>query len=325
MKILVVDDDREIRELVTLILADQGYRNVTVAGSCAEALRLIEHQTVPFGCFLLDIHMPESDGIELCALIRNTSLYARAPIIMLTATREKASVDRAFAAGASDYATKPFEITQLCSRIRLAELIIEGHRRGKALLIPAVSAERDGAMDSDGALVDAFETSGLGGIVPAFAFENYLRQLTRSGVSTVEVYVVRLRRWKLLVDLLPSSDLLRILEHVAGAIADELRQNSCLMTYAGDSTLICYATAGETSAPGNLENRIETAIGKGSVDIGNEAPQGLEIAGDVIAMPFLADTGGTGFVVARAMEQAKTLLRNKEWQSTRSHLRLVSK
>ncbi|WP_157706110.1 response regulator [Roseovarius faecimaris] len=72
-----------------------------------------------FDCFLMDIQMPGTDGIEFCKYLRNRSDYKRSLILMLTAMSEKSYLDRAFAAGADDYITKPFEIGDLRERLGL--------------------------------------------------------------------------------------------------------------------------------------------------------------------------------------------------------------
>ena len=86
MRILAVDDDPIILELLTELLATFGQHEVDTAESAKEALaRLSDPAAGIYDCFLLDIQMPETDGIELCGLLRQTQAYARSPILMITA------------------------------------------------------------------------------------------------------------------------------------------------------------------------------------------------------------------------------------------------
>lgn len=116
-RILAVDDDPFIRELLPKVAARVGCPDVTVAGSGRRALALIAAQPRRFDCLLLDISMPDMDGITLCARIRAQPGYHSTPIIMLTAMTDTDHLQRAFAAGATDYTTKPFDIIDLGARL----------------------------------------------------------------------------------------------------------------------------------------------------------------------------------------------------------------
>jgi len=93
MKILVVDDDEVIRHILVETLAISGFPDVTVAESGKEALEIVASTKTPFNCLLLDIQMPDMDGISLCRALRSTPGYSRAPIIMVTAMTEKRYID----------------------------------------------------------------------------------------------------------------------------------------------------------------------------------------------------------------------------------------
>ncbi len=110
--LLVVDDDREIRELLADYLERQGYR-VTTAANGGEMRRVLA--AAPVNMVILDVMMPGEDGLALCRELRAQSAI---PIIMLTARGE--SVDRivGLEMGADDYLAKPFEPRELLARIR---------------------------------------------------------------------------------------------------------------------------------------------------------------------------------------------------------------
>ncbi|MBB4021546.1 MULTISPECIES: response regulator [Actibacterium] len=125
MKLLVVDDDDFILELLPMVLALFGYEDVSASATPLDALALVRHEQPGFDCLLLDIQMPGMDGIELCRQIRALRGYADTPIIMLTAMSDKDSIDQAFAAGATDYITKPFDVTEIGARVRVAAKLKE--------------------------------------------------------------------------------------------------------------------------------------------------------------------------------------------------------
>lgn len=124
MKILVVDDDQLVLSVLQLYLAEAGYYDVTVCEASETALALIENDDVEFDCFFFDIIMPFIHGIDLCKRVRNIQKYEETPIIMLTAISGKTDIDEAFAAGATDYVTKPFNMTEIGARVRIAENLV---------------------------------------------------------------------------------------------------------------------------------------------------------------------------------------------------------
>jgi two-component system OmpR family response regulator len=110
--IAVVDDHREIRELVGRYLLHHGYRVSAVEGA-AEFRRLLESSA--FDLVVLDIMMPGEDGLALCRHLRSTSDL---PIILLTAMTEETDRIIGLEMGADDYVTKPFNPRELLARIK---------------------------------------------------------------------------------------------------------------------------------------------------------------------------------------------------------------
>lgn len=112
-KILVVDDEKEIADLVKLYLENEGFQ-VAVCYDGKEALRLIEGTQEPDLC-VLDIMLPEVSGLELCRKIRESHTY---PVIMLTAKGEELDKITGLTLGADDYMTKPFLPLELVARVK---------------------------------------------------------------------------------------------------------------------------------------------------------------------------------------------------------------
>ncbi|MPY95300.1 MAG: response regulator [Acidimicrobiia bacterium] len=112
--VLVVDDDQDIRELVTWKLEAAGFEVVGEADGEAGLAAALE--TRP-DLVLLDWMMPRLSGLEVCRALRDEAATARVPVILLTAKAQEADVQRGFAAGADDYIVKPFSPRELVSRV----------------------------------------------------------------------------------------------------------------------------------------------------------------------------------------------------------------
>lgn len=111
-KILVVDDDKNICELLKLYLENDGY-SVFVANDGQEAVNLFQAKAPEL--VLLDIMLPKMDGWQVCREIRKTS---NAPIIMLTAKGETFDKVLGLELGADDYVTKPFDAKEVMARVK---------------------------------------------------------------------------------------------------------------------------------------------------------------------------------------------------------------
>ena len=111
-KILVVDDEKEIRNLIEIYLKNEGYE-VIKARDGEEALEILEKEDIHL--IILDIMMPKIDGIEVCKRVReNLSI----PILMLSAKSEDMDKIQGIMTGADDYLTKPFNPLELSVRVK---------------------------------------------------------------------------------------------------------------------------------------------------------------------------------------------------------------
>jgi sigma-B regulation protein RsbU (phosphoserine phosphatase) len=126
MRILVVDDSEDSRDIVEAMLVSAGYEDVISVDSAAEAFRYLgigepaTQPASPVDIILLDILMPGIDGIEACARIHKEKRYFDIPIIMVTLLADVDSLGSAFVAGATDYITKPVNRIELLARVRSA-------------------------------------------------------------------------------------------------------------------------------------------------------------------------------------------------------------
>ena len=111
-KILVVDDEKEIKDLIEIYLKNEGY-TVLKADNGEEALDILSKEEVQL--IILDIMMPKMDGMEVCRRVRE---YLNIPILMLSAKSEDMDKIQGIMTGADDYLTKPFNPLELSVRVK---------------------------------------------------------------------------------------------------------------------------------------------------------------------------------------------------------------
>jgi len=114
LRVLVVEDDRDLRELMRASLSVEGFA-VQTAVSLSEAAALIRHD--PPDVIVLDLGLPDSDGAELVQEVRRRHSL---PILVVSARHQEAQKIRLLDAGADDYLTKPFSVSELLARMRVA-------------------------------------------------------------------------------------------------------------------------------------------------------------------------------------------------------------
>jgi two-component system OmpR family response regulator/two-component system alkaline phosphatase synthesis response regulator PhoP len=114
-RVLVVEDEVNIRELVCLHLRHEGYACDAVGDGQAGLARV---QAEEYDLLVLDLMLPGLDGLSLCRAVRNGRINTDVPILMLTAKREEADKVVGLESGADDYLTKPFGVRELVARAR---------------------------------------------------------------------------------------------------------------------------------------------------------------------------------------------------------------
>ncbi len=135
-RLLVVEDEPDIRDLVLMHLAAEGYE---VSGAEDGLAGLERTLALNPDLLVLDLMLPRLDGLELCRRLRADRRYKQLPIIMLTARAEEADRLRGFESGADDYLVKPFSLKELALRI-------------KALLRRSGAAEPEGGRPEEAVL-----------------------------------------------------------------------------------------------------------------------------------------------------------------------------
>lgn len=255
MKILVVDDDPFIRAIMKKTLTLSGYSDVTFTASAEEAVQVIAETSPPFECMFLDMKMPEADGDELCQWVRRMPEYQETPIVMVTALGKKADIDRAFAAGASDYVTKPLDLAEFNARVdRIKRCLDKGNNFSRKA--PSAGPGKTGSDRTD------FSKPMLVGRIPSEiklgAMENYLKQLSQVGIRDMDAFSFAIRDAAKLHFLCSRELFVTILQATGMVISKHLPKTQHFLAFAGQGTFAGLARGlGESE---DLRDEIEKNV-----------------------------------------------------------------
>lgn len=262
MKILAVDDDPMVLDLLKGSLPKAGYEDITTAASAAEAMELIQTAEQPFDCFLLDIQMPQMSGIELCDWIRYIPEYAETPILMVTAMSDKMFINQAFAAGASDYVTKPFDPLELTTRMRVADRLNAKNKdaRHNGEMVQALLNDnfRGPKFNFD----SAFAVRDVAGVIDRVALENFVLQLGRGGMFATNVFAVQIVNARDLYDSCNPEEYFYTITDVAEAISDSLSYGESFVAHAGRGAFVCVCHGRDQIDPQELQMTVQQSIDK---------------------------------------------------------------
>ena len=128
-RVLIVDDEESTRLLLARMLSEELGVEVELAGTCEQALRLLENYA--FDAILLDVLMPGIGGIGVLSELRASSPNAKTPVIIVSVVAEKFTMDRCRAVGANAYLVKPVERSELVKTLR-AQLAARAKSRSVA-------------------------------------------------------------------------------------------------------------------------------------------------------------------------------------------------
>ncbi|UOA29067.1 response regulator [Pseudosulfitobacter sp. DSM 107133] len=283
MRILAVDDDPIILELLTQFVAAIGEHELTTAESGPEALEVLKRPgAAPFDCFMLDIQMPQMDGIELMTRIRDMARYADTPVLMVTAMSEKRYIDAAFKAGATDYVTKPFEVNELRARVGMVEkLAATRQSRTKKIF----AAKTVAAIPQTLELHEPLSVYDVDNVIDFIAMENYVAQLTRNALFGSTAFGFSIRNIEGFHAALNAFEFNSLITDVAEVISDTLASHQFLMSYGGDGTFVCVTESGWRPDPELLMDDVNLALSR--MEMFNNAGEPLEprvSTGDAVRM-----------------------------------------
>ena len=259
MHIVAVDDEPAILDLLEQLVQLDGDHTITTASCVVDALDVLaQPDTGTIDCFLIDIQMPGTDGIELCKILRDRHDHKQTPILMLTAMSDKSYIDRAFSAGATDYITKPFDIEDLRGRIRLVEEIVASRRAQdrKPALIDATSSE----IETPLALHEPFHVRDVEGVIDYLALENYISLMARKKLFGSAVFAFSIRDIEELYQQTTHYEYECLITDIAEATTMSLSGHPHLVSYAGNGTFVCIVEDGWTPNPESLTDEVNLII-----------------------------------------------------------------
>ncbi|WP_170381615.1 response regulator [Ruegeria atlantica] len=238
MRILAVDDDPSILELLNSVLAAFGYKDVVTARSGSDALEILSNPSEVFDCLLLDVQMPNMNGITLCEEARKIPGYMYTPIIMVTAMVQKQYIDEAFEAGATDYVTKPFEFSDLKQRLSDAYRMAAERRAA----IEVLEADEDDWPESevypDVRLTEPQYFGDLPGCIGLAEFENYVIQLSTMHAAAAKILAVKVIDVEQIYKSSSTSEFRESMASAGAALLRATKQGRKVATYWGNGVFL---------------------------------------------------------------------------------------
>lgn len=323
MKILAVDDDSFILELLIMMAARVGFTNIVTAESGEIALDILKESGVLFDCLLLDISMPGMDGIELCGLARAMPGYGKTSIIMLTALAEKDHIDRAFRAGATDYANKPFDIVELHARLRMAEELVIARQMAASTNTKSSEPHLDGDRRHPFDLSDAVRIEGVKDLIGYAALSSYLTQLSGAGIAGSQVMAFKIDRIEAIYAKASTEEFFYALTEAADAISDVLKTNGYMMAYAGNGTFVVVSGKATLEPSGALETEIQNLLDERDTEYDNGDPLDLEISIGNPLRPSTSKTQRMRKTFDRAIARAENRVLKKKNGPKSPNIRMI--
>lgn len=254
MRILAVDDDPTILDMLRDCLTGAAGFDLECAEDAEEALDLLDTSTMPFDCFLLDIMLPGIDGVSLCAQLRKRKDHQMTPIIMITASRTHDLMQRAFHAGATDFIFKPLNGIELGARINTAGMLNDSLRREQVAhhslseLTDLMKIKRDESFDL-----------GVAGVDDLNGFENRLLRLP-VGCYAMNLIAIKLPQIRNIFDTLTPAEFCGQMGRVAQASVNALRNHRVIMGYAGNGTIVAAIITRTRIDPVSIQRLIEKEL-----------------------------------------------------------------
>lgn len=302
MKILAVDDDELIREILGATLEAHGYTDVTMADCGEDALRKIAAAPQPFDGFMFDIQMPGMDGTELCQQVRQMEQYKNAPVIMITAMNNKEYVDRAFMAGATDYVTKPFDTTELMTRIRLADRLQQEARKAATAQAAAPAAA---AAAPKAPFRDPVTIKDVRGVVKSAAMDNYVMLMLEQKQFAMGAFALQIPELETVHAGSSTEEFTYVVTDIAEVISDCLVGAQAFLSYLGGGTFVCVGAKAKLPSADAMHDEFVMMLNDPDLVYCEEVQTGFTaIIGDAAAPKLFEKRGDLRFL-DRAVEKLK--------------------
>ena len=251
MKILAVDDDSFIRDMLGHIIGSWGLATLTTAESAERAILMITREEKPFDCLLIDMRMLGVSGEELCSWVRTLREYADTPIFMVTALSDKSDIDAAFLAGASDYITKPISPTDIISRLNMV------YRRCK-------NSTSRLTIEGQALAADSFDFNkpkrlgGVNGEIDIDSMEKYIIKTSKSDAGNLHVFSFVIKDAAKLYAICSEKTFINLLQITGMMISRCLSAHQFFISNAGYGAFV--GVLDNSSIAGNFWNELEARV-----------------------------------------------------------------
>lgn len=275
MRILAVDDDPVILDLLGSSLETNGFDDITFATTAEDALELIEVADQPYDIFLLDIMLPGTTGIEVCKQLRTYECYRASPVLMITASRARDMMARAFEAGATDFVSKPFDALELVTRIRLAAMLNDSRQREKMNAAAVEQLDRMSEVSFD----ERFDLTPSAGIKGFYALENEMLRRADT-LNEVSLFSVQIDNALGFFRGSRPAQFRAGIDAAGRALAQVIDTGDIRFAYAGRGAMIAVAHAQAEIFPTQVQNDANAALAESwdSFATGQATPLTLSVA-----------------------------------------------
>ncbi|MBN2739653.1 MAG: response regulator [Rhodobacteraceae bacterium] len=310
LRILAVDDDPFILGLIPIIAGNAGFADITVASSAEAALDLIITRKAPFDCLVLDIRMPGMDGIDLCAHVREIPAYKDVPIIMLTAMRDMDHLERAFKAGATDFATKPFEVAEFEARLSALSQQCQARRTEHLTDVNETSKLQDDQIKPE--LFDDLALGVVTNLISHRSIRNYLQQLSAFSATDARVRAVKLDQFSLISEKTTAKKCFSVLSEVADIIGEVFASSKFAMAYSGNGVFVLVSNQNSELAAHDLEEESQAILNSRLSELGVELDTRFSVSVGASVQPQVLVSNRADKAIFYAICNAEARLASKE-------------